>query len=360
MNWSIKYRPQTFDEVAGLVKIVQELKKRIIDNNIPKVVMFSGFTGIGKTTISNIYIKALLCENLQEYNPCNICKNCQMVDNNSPSDILTTLNASSIGIDELRNLEEKANRKILGKQNKKIFMIDELQELPSVRTQKSILKILEKSNDNVYWILGTMQLSRIDSAIKNRSLVYNLNLTIPDIRNYLVSILKKENIEATPELAKMVVAITNNCNNSMRTAISFLERVVYSGITDENSLYQELGIVSEERLVDFINGIFKADINILQIKPDQSMLDQIKQKLILLFEFYNGMTLNEWQKGQLKGIEKVDSKILETIISILNELTVYPYLNQSMIEFQIVKCILKVKENVLMFQKGPEIKRGRG
>ena len=358
MNWSIKHRPQTFDEVVGNEKTIKELKKRIIDKNIPKVVLFSGYTGTGKTTLQMIYIKALLCEDIKEGNPCNTCKMCTMVNNGSFSETLSIYNASNLGIDELRSLEEKTNRKTLGGNNKKIIMIDELQELPSSRTQKNILKMLEKTNDSTFWILGTMQKSKIDAAILNRSLVYNLSLEKEDISKYLISIINKENVEKTIELAKMVATITAHSNNSLRTAISILERVVYSNITNEEELYKELGIISEESLNMFINGMFKGNINILQTKPDQSLLDQIKQKLILLYEFYNGMTLNEWQKAQVKGIDKVTNEIINISISVLNELSVFPYLNQSIIEYQIIKVIMKIKEE-LVKSGSQQVKRGR-
>jgi DNA polymerase-3 subunit gamma/tau len=358
MNWGIKYRPHTFDEVVGNTKTVCELKKRIIDNNIPKVVLFSGYTGTGKTTLQYIYIKSLLCENIVDGNCCNICKYCKAVDSDTPFANLVTYNGSNLNLEEMRNLEETASRKILGSKNIKIFQIDEMQEVNVAKTQKAILKLLEKPNDNCYFVLGTMQKSKIDAAILNRSLVYNLSLEKEDISKYLISIINKENVEKTIELAKMVATITAHSNNSLRTAISILERVVYSNITNEEELYKELGIISEESLNMFINGMFKGNINILQTKPDQSLLDQIKQKLILLYEFYNGMTLNEWQKAQVKGIDKVTNEIINIAISVLNELSIFPYLNQSIIEYQIIKVIMKIKEE-LVKSGSQQVKRGR-
>ena len=88
------------------------------------------------------------------------------------------------------------------------------------------------------------------------------------------------------------------------------------------------------------------------------MLDQIKQKLILLYEFYNGMTLNEWQKAQVKGIDKVTNEIINIAISVLNELSIFPYLNQSIIEYQIIKVIVKIKEE-LVKSGSQQVKRGR-
>lgn len=362
MNWTLQYRPNTFDKIVGNQKAVKELKKRIVDNNIPKVIMLSGKTGCGKTTLAFIYIKALLCENKKEDgNPCNECKYCKMVDAEIPSENVSYYNGSNMGIEEMRMLEEKCSKKVLGNNKKKIICIDEMQEIPNVRAQKNILKILEKTNDNTYFILGTMDKSKIDKAIVNRCLVYNLSLEGTDILNYLQYIYNAEKINMdSNQLLNIINAIITNCDGSLRTAIGMFERVYYSDIKDEQELYKELGILSDKKIVDFINGLLKGDINILQIKPDATILEQIKLKLVLLFEYSNGMELNAWQKGQLNGINKFDNKILSRVLTILNELAIYPYVSPSMIEFQLVKCIMEVKEIIEFTFKLSENKPIRG
>jgi DNA polymerase III delta prime subunit len=332
-----------YDEIIDKNNITDE--KLVYDFVVPE---FHNFYSNGmishNTTLQYIYIKSLLCENPKNGNCCNECKTCKAIDADSPLEQLTTYNGSNIGVDEMRQLQERASRKILGLKNIKIFQIDEMQEISTSKAQKNILKLLEKTSDNTHFVLGTMNKTKIDAAILNRAIVYNLSLEISDIRNYLVNIIKKENIVVTPELAKMVIAITNNCNSSMRTAISYLERVVYSEITTEEELYKELGIMSEESINNFINGLLKGDIQIIKIKPDQNLLEQIKTKLVWLFEYYNGLELSQWQKGQLNGIEKTSVNKIEIILSTLQELMLLPYLSPAIIEFQLVRCIMKVKE----------------
>ena len=70
---------------------------------------------------------------------------------------------------------------MFGKIDKRIIFIDELQEIPNLMAQKNILTLLEKNWDNTYFILGTMDKSKMDGAIIRRCIQYNLNLSYKNI-----------------------------------------------------------------------------------------------------------------------------------------------------------------------------------
>jgi replication-associated recombination protein RarA len=57
--FNLDYRPFSFDEMAGQKGIIDEMKKRSITMDFPKVMIFAGPSGTGKTTLSRI-ITALL------------------------------------------------------------------------------------------------------------------------------------------------------------------------------------------------------------------------------------------------------------------------------------------------------------
>jgi DNA polymerase III gamma/tau subunit len=343
-DWALKHRSKQFKDIVGNEKTIKDLKSRSKDRTFSKVTMFIGTTGTGKTSLSLIEAKAMLCENLQEDGePCCECRFCKIVENRTPNEIIKFYHGSNLSIDSMRDLEDFTNRKILGSKNStKIIFIEELQEIAQVRTLNNVLLLMEKEHDNTYFIVSAMNKIKLSDAVLGRSTIYNISLDYKNIRENLVNIIKKENIIPTKELAQMVVTIANNFD--MRAAIHALERVIRSEITTEEELYKELGIMSEESVNNFINGLLKADIQIIKTKPDQNLLEQIKTKLVLLFEYYNGLDLNQWQKGQLNGIEKTSANKIEIVLLILQELMLFPYLSPSIIEFQLVKCIMKLKE----------------
>ncbi|MGN1075627.1 MAG: AAA family ATPase, partial [Candidatus Enteromonas sp.] len=57
-----KYRPQTFEEVAGQRAIVRTLRNAITNDKIAHAYLFCGPRGTGKTSMARLFAKALNCE----------------------------------------------------------------------------------------------------------------------------------------------------------------------------------------------------------------------------------------------------------------------------------------------------------
>jgi len=348
-QFSLKYRPQLFSEIYGHKKTVNDLLDRSKNNNFPKVILFSGITGSGKTTLENILIKAMLCDNKIGGEPCNKCSYCKSIDSGKPIENVSFYNGSNLGIDEARGIEDKTDHYILSKKNTKIFVIDEMQEIPNARAQKNLLKILEKTSDDCYFILGTMDKSKIDSAIINRSVNYNLILDYKEIRDYLQYIIVKENIVVNEKskLPQMVVTIVDNCGGSLRTAISMLERVINSGIETDEELFKELGIVSDIMINETIKGLLSGDINKIDFKVNEIVLENLSKKLIILYKYVCGIELNGFEKSQLRGIGRIgeDKKIIvENTFDGLAKLNNYAYLKPDIIQFQLMRTFMENKK----------------
>ena len=67
---SLKYRPQSFDDLIGQDVTSQTIINSIKANKVPNAYLFTGIRGIGKTTLARIVAKSLNCKNGIE----NLCK----------------------------------------------------------------------------------------------------------------------------------------------------------------------------------------------------------------------------------------------------------------------------------------------
>jgi DNA polymerase III delta prime subunit len=97
-----KYRPKTFEEVAGQEVATRVLQGAIREERIGHAYLFCGPRGTGKTTSARIFAKALNCERGPTPTPCGECERCLASDAGNEPDILEIDAASNRGIDEAR------------------------------------------------------------------------------------------------------------------------------------------------------------------------------------------------------------------------------------------------------------------
>lgn len=349
-NLYSKYRPLIFDEVFGHSKTITAFKERAQKESYPQALYIEGLTGTGKSTIANIVAKTILCKNKDRRgNPCNKCPECLSVIKEQRTSFFRSLNASNLGIDEMRELENFVDETTLSLTTQKVIIIDELQEISGSKAQKNILKLLEKIHEDTYFILLTMNGAKVDNAIKNRCVPYKLKpLEFSDIAGYLEYVCKKENISVdSEEKANVLITIADNSYGSMRTACSYLERVIDSNLWEVKNVISELNIISTSDLCNVINYILKGDMSCFSIKFEKEILDRIRYMLNLIYKFKNEVELTAYEKGQLNGIDaKCNINSVENTISELNELIKFPYLTQELIDFTIINIVKNNKEFV--------------
>ena len=102
-----KYRPKELNEVVGQNDIKKILSSSIENGTITHAYLFSGPRGTGKTTMAKILAKMVNCNNPVDGNPCGKCEFCLNVLNSN--DVIEIDAASNNGVDEIRDLREKAN-----------------------------------------------------------------------------------------------------------------------------------------------------------------------------------------------------------------------------------------------------------
>lgn len=358
-----KYRILNINDLIGQDSIVKDLKRRFKENSVPHSILLTGPTGTGKTSLEYIIAKHLLCNNKNALgNPCDVCDICTTVVNEKPSNYFYMMNASNIGINEMREIESLAMQKSLSSAKAKVIVIDEMQELGrNQQAAKNILKVLERPSSYSYFILGGMDESKINTAIKNRCTPYKLKFLSADaIAERLHHICKNENIAIdTEDKADVLFAIADNSFGSMRSAISYLERVIYSDIWDKNELLKELNLVSNVELSSIINRLFIGDYTILENEIDNELMNRIRFVLNLYLKSVVKVELSSWQISQIKGIKITNLSDVFFFIDKMNDFYKFNYVDKITIETTLIFCMNKFKQNATTLTKLTEEKRRR-
>jgi DNA polymerase-3 subunit gamma/tau len=252
---ALKYRPKRFEEVVGQDAVIKTLVNSLDNNRLAHAYLFSGLRGAGKTSTARIFAKALQCDKGPTSNPCEVCENCVMANENRHIDIIEMDAASNRKIEDIRELIEHTKYKpSLGKY--KIFIIDEVHMLTN-EAFNALLKTLEEPPEYVKFIMATTDPLKLPPTILSRVQHFRFNkINEKIIENYLIKILTLENVEFENEALRLLIKAAKG---SIRDSLTLLDQAIaYSrGKVDTESVVEMLGIINPEIISRIFEAILK-------------------------------------------------------------------------------------------------------
>ncbi len=253
----LKYRPMTFEDVVGQEHVVRTLRNAIKLSRVANAYLFIGPRGIGKTTLSRIFAKALNCSSPNGVEPCGECDNCKEIAEGRSLDVIELDAASHNKVEDVRPIIESVQFKPTSSKYK-IFIIDECHMLSNA-AWNAMLKTLEEPPEYVRFIFATTEGDKVLSTIVSRCQRFDLRrIQTGDIVKRLKYVCEKEQITAEEDA---LLAIARGAEGGMRDALSSLDQLVsFKGdkVTEEDAL-GVFGLVSRSALEGLATAILKGD-----------------------------------------------------------------------------------------------------
>ena len=275
---SLKYRPQSFDDVVGQTHVTQTLVNAFKKERVAQGYIFTGPRGVGKTTTARIMAKGLNCSDSKNGQPCNDCTVCNEITESRNLDVLEIDGASNRGIEEIRNLRELIKFTPMNAPYK-IFIIDEVHMLTNPAFN-ALLRTLEEPPVHGKFIMCTTDIHKLPATIISRCQRFDFHrLTIEVIRKTINNIISKEELQAD---SASVDAIARKSEGSMRDALSILDQVI--AFSSEQIVYKEvekvLGLIPHDIYFGFTDAMKNRDstgllATLVQIRDQGLPVDDI-------------------------------------------------------------------------------------
>jgi DNA polymerase III subunit gamma/tau len=253
-----KYRPQTFTEVVGQEHVTRTLINALEEDRLHHAYLFTGPRGTGKTSTARILAKSINCEHGPTATPCNECRQCTEITNGSSVDVIELDMASHGGVDDARELRDRALF-APASGRKKVYILDEV-HMASTAAFNALLKLIEEPPSHVVFAMATTDPQKVLPTIMSR--VQRLDLRRVPAAAVAAHVLDLVAREGGSIDDAALDAVVRAGEGSVRDTLSVLEQVLsYShGQVTGDVVAQVLGHTPFERTAAGVDAAARGDL----------------------------------------------------------------------------------------------------
>ncbi len=252
-----RYRPKRFADLLVQDHVAAVLRGAVARERVGHGYLLTGPRGVGKTTAARILAMALNCPNRgADGDPCGECESCLRIWNGSANlDVVEIDAASNRGVDDARDLRERAMYSASQEGNYKVYIVDEAHMLTR-EAWNALLKILEEPPPRVVFVFATTEPQKIAATaapVLSRLQRFDFRRIGPGaIRQRLRAVVDAEGIAADDDALTL---IARHADGGMRDALSVLDQCLSfgDGAVTAARVRETLGLADDELFAEVLD-----------------------------------------------------------------------------------------------------------
>ena len=258
-----KYRPTRFSDLVAQAHVAAGLTGAVAKNRVAHAYLLTGPRGVGKTSAARILAMALNCaardrDGRDAGEPCGKCESCRRIWSGSANlDVVEIDAASNRGVDDARDLRERAMYAASAPDRFKVYIIDEAHMLTR-EAWNALLKILEEPPPGVVFVFATTEPQKIANTaapVLSRLQRFDFRRLGPHaIIERLQYVAEQEGVEVEDDAFLIIARVAHG---GMRDALSMLDQALAfgDGAVTAARVREALGLIDDELYAELLDMV---------------------------------------------------------------------------------------------------------